>query len=445
MADGDFGSRQTLSRNFPCPAVGGMEISERGCGQITANPDRNRRCCVGMDCQSPWRIDIGTGDRIHRDRRPTVVAEAPTEVPAEIIPALEAPMPPVEVPVLVDVATSELEAPPTVEVGVVEVVQVTATPEPAPLEVAPDKDVPVLAKAVGRIVLVDPKRVRRLEGQPREEFDEGELQSLARSVKKRQLNPVHLVVLEGDPDYDYQIIDGERRKIVCERLGKLLLGVIYDDTPLKEAVEQYEASVGSNFLRSNHSPIEIAKAAEKLLKAGRTRTEIGDVLGMHPVTIDHYRKLLRLAPDVQRRMRRDIPPEEQLQLGTAQLLIGFPEEFQVLVAKEVVEQKIDYRQAARHVRTRAVEEGVARRDARQRLRPIEPGTVSRDMLRHLRHIDETLNRMENPAGVELQVVVAARDTDHRQEVRSTLLSMRAHIDGILGAIEAVEPQRIAAE
>ena len=69
---------------------------------------------------------------------------------------------------------------------------------------------------VGSIVAIPWELIRPFKGQPRKYFDREELENLADSIAEiGQQTPVWVRILEDDPVYEYELIDGERRYIAC--------------------------------------------------------------------------------------------------------------------------------------------------------------------------------------------------------------------------------------
>ena len=68
------------------------------------------------------------------------------------------------------------------------------------------------ARVVGEILEISTDRIRRMEGQPRTEFDQDELERLAATIRDiGQLESILVTRVEGDPEADFEILAGERR------------------------------------------------------------------------------------------------------------------------------------------------------------------------------------------------------------------------------------------
>jgi len=72
---------------------------------------------------------------------------------------------------------------------------------------------------LGPILRLKVSRIRAYKDQPRHYFDMEALKNLGRSIKRRQRLPIKVRVISGDPNYDYELIDGERRLRAAKLIG----------------------------------------------------------------------------------------------------------------------------------------------------------------------------------------------------------------------------------
>lgn len=299
------------------------------------------------------------------------------------------------------------------------------SPRPTPKPPAATSVVPAPAsdQVVGRVVRVPVNRIRRFEGQPREEFDPAELESLRDSIKKRgQLKPALLVEVLDDLNIDYQVVDGERRWIACRMAGVgSLIGIVFDGVTVEEAKRLYEMSVMANFHQSKHTPLEIAKACHRLIhEHGHTHAEVRLITGLSVTAIGYHLKLLRLDPEVQAMMRIDPcdPGKKILQLGHALLLLDYGPDFQKIVGPEILRQGLNYNRAGYHVRKRAVELGATRKNrTRATLRPSDH---HRAVMEGIRRTYARLSAYAELPEMSLVEVFKRRPPADRQEARELL-------------------------
>jgi len=149
-----------------------------------------------------------------------------------------------------------------------------------------------------RFVTVPAARVRPLKGQPRTYFDARELSLLERSVLKYgQLQPGLVRKVKGDPKHDYELIDGQRRWHAAMKLGTPYKAIVIE---VLDEEDQFEKSVASNFQRAEHTPMEIARAIDRLVRrGGRTQSDVATLVGRSIGWVGQYQRLLKLAPELQ--------------------------------------------------------------------------------------------------------------------------------------------------
>jgi ParB family chromosome partitioning protein len=160
------------------------------------------------------------------------------------------------------------------------------------------------------LISVDPKRVRPFAQQPRAYFDRGLMASLEASIKQMgQLQPGMVREID-DPKFDYELVDGERRFRICVKLGIPFRAVIVDAADVEE---QFEKSVASNYQRAGHTPLEDARAIDRLCtKGGRSETYVAEIMGRAQTWVNQIRRLINLAPQIQKLIDPAVTPEEHL-------------------------------------------------------------------------------------------------------------------------------------
>jgi ParB family chromosome partitioning protein len=154
-------------------------------------------------------------------------------------------------------------------------------------------------------------------GQPRQYFDEQELEQLAGSIREHGLIEP-LIVRRTAPGADkFELIAGERRWRAAQRAGfKDVLVVVKDISP-KEA---FELALVENVQRADLNPIEIAEAFDRLLKEhGYTQQVLADRVGKDRVTIANALRLLKLPQRI-----RSMVISRELSEGHARALLGAP-------------------------------------------------------------------------------------------------------------------------
>lgn len=121
--------------------------------------------------------------------------------------------------------------------------------------------------------------------QPRKEFNEEKLASLAESIKHLGLLQPILVQKKGS---SYQLIAGERRLRAARLAGLETIAAL-----VKEQSLSAEEALAENYQREALNPLEIASSLESLLK-NSTQELLSKRLGIKRSTISNFLRLLSL-------------------------------------------------------------------------------------------------------------------------------------------------------
>lgn len=152
--------------------------------------------------------------------------------------------------------------------------------------------------------------------QPREVFDEDELEGLAASI--RDMGVLQPIVVRPLGEDIYELVAGERRLRASKRAGLELIPAVVRHTEdgqlLKEALVE-------NIHRVQLNPLEEAAAYQQLLDDfGFTQEELATALGKSRPAISNALRLLALPPEVQRRVAAGV-----LSAGHAKALLALPD------------------------------------------------------------------------------------------------------------------------
>ncbi len=216
-------------------------------------------------------------------------------------------------------------------------------------------ELPGLAPVPGaRYAEIPIDEIRPNPRQPRQVFDEDELQELSTSIKAiGVLQPVVVREwhdIDGTATASYELVMGERRWRAAETAGLTTIPAIVrgttDDAMLRDALLE-------NLHRTQLNPLEEAAAYQQLLEDfGCTHEELATRLGRSRPQISNTIRLLRLPPLVARRVAAGV-----LSAGHARALLGLEDG----AAMERLAQRI----VAEGLSVRAVEEIVALGDDKQ--------------------------------------------------------------------------------
>ena len=181
------------------------------------------------------------------------------------------------------------------------------------------------------IYKIEPNR-----SQPRQDFDEEELQSLADSISVHGvIQP--LTVRELESGY-YQIIAGERRWRAARIAGLQEVPVTVIEADDRKAAE---LAMIENLQREDLDPIEEAMGYQTLTKQYHmTQEEAAQRVGKSRSAITNALRLLELEPSVQKKLQ-----EKALTAGHARALIPLSPALQVRAANAIIDGGLSVRQA----------------------------------------------------------------------------------------------------
>lgn len=135
--------------------------------------------------------------------------------------------------------------------------------------------------------------------QPRKEFDQQELNSLAESIKEHSL--IQPITVEG-PFQDtgqYVLVDGERRWRAHKIAGLATIEAVVRPLNGDSRQERFIQALVANSQRSDLNPIEEGKAYKKLNDSGMTQFEIARKLGKSAGFVSLRLKLLEFDAGIQ--------------------------------------------------------------------------------------------------------------------------------------------------
>jgi ParB family transcriptional regulator, chromosome partitioning protein len=180
--------------------------------------------------------------------------------------------------------------------------------------------------------------------QPRDQFDEETLGSLADSIREvGMLQPV-LVRPAGD---GYELIAGERRWRAARRVGLQTIPALVRETDDNTALEQ---ALVENLQREELNPLEEAGAYQQLIEDfSLTHEQVAARVGRSRASVSNMLRLLQLPPAIQKAVR-----ERQVSMGHARALLGSPDRaFQEALAKRIVAEDLSVRSVEEAVRAHA--------------------------------------------------------------------------------------------
>ncbi len=175
--------------------------------------------------------------------------------------------------------------------------------------------------------------------QPRQGFDEDEMSELVHSIQEVGL--LQPVVVRSTGPGTYELVMGERRWRATREAGLDTIGAIVRDTSDDDLLRD---ALLENLHRSQLNPLEEAAAYQQLLDDfGCTHEELAERIGRSRPQISNTLRLLKLTPNVQRRVAAGV-----LSAGHARALVA--------VGNSEIQDRLAQRVVAEGLSVRALEE-----------------------------------------------------------------------------------------
>lgn len=207
-----------------------------------------------------------------------------------------------------------------------------ATPQPASLDGAPRDQLRALPI----------ERIRTNPFQPRREFADAELASLADSLRESGL--IQPITVRALDDKTFELVAGERRLRAATKLGWTEIPAVvraYDDRTM------LTLALVENLQRADLNPLEEAEGYQRLAKEfNATHQQIADAVGKDRSTVANALRLLELPATIRRMLE-----SAQITAGHARALLSLPAERPMIeLAREIVASGLSVRETERRVR-----------------------------------------------------------------------------------------------
>lgn len=181
--------------------------------------------------------------------------------------------------------------------------------------------------------------------QPRSNFDEEAMSSLAASIRELGvLQPVLVRSVEGDQE-SYELIAGERRWRAARRAGLQTIPVLVRD--VNGDAHSLEQALVENLHREDLGPLEEAAAYQQLIDDfGLTHEQVATRVGKGRATVTNTLRLLQLPAGAQRALK-----DGSITAGHARALLGTPDRaLQEALVGRIVSEGLTVRQVEDAVR-----------------------------------------------------------------------------------------------
>ncbi len=233
---------------------------------------------------------------------------------------------------------------------------------------------------------VKTSRVRPFNGQPRENFSPRKIAELVTSIKAvGQITAIIVHRIHGDPNFDYELIEGERRLRACTEGGiEMILATVREITGPED---HFKKSFVANLQREGYTPLEQARSIDRMMKypeyvgLGKMEalTAIGALCGKTSVWAFNYLKLLTLPKEIQDMLEPNKDDRSALPQSMGLFLASIQSrEIQLEVCRQAIEKDLSTAQAKHLARKLAAAAGVTVGDPRRS--PHEDYTILRNYL-----------------------------------------------------------------
>lgn len=203
-------------------------------------------------------------------------------------------------------------------------------------------DEPAKPATADDVRMLEIKKIRRNEEQPRYEFEEESLKELSESI--RQVGVLQPLLVTADGDF-YKVVAGERRLRASIMAGLKEVPVVVREFDEKTLLE---AALIENIQREDLSDVECARAYRRLSdEFGMTQEEIADSVGKSRSSIANTMRLLALPDDILALLE-----EKKITAGHARAVLSLsnPDDMSAF-AKLIVDRSLSVREAEKLCRT----------------------------------------------------------------------------------------------
>ena len=272
---------------------------------------------------------------------------------------------------------------------------------------------------IGKIVFLDPRRVRPMKGQPRTEF-EG-IDEFAENAKEYgQQTPINVFPI-NDPDFDVELIAGERRTRSCVEAGVMVRAFIRPVPANRK--EQLASAVLENFFRRPLKLHETIKMVADMIAEGFTADEIAKLTNNSLAWVDQYTKLGTLDPsmlllleqevteiysEAGRKLRRATLLPMSIMLDVARL----DKPTQLPFAEMLIEEHIPIEAAKGLVKRRLEAQGIEHYQTRKR----SPKELTESLSLDASHFEVSVARFLDMSFSELEKLAEGCDGDQRRSL-----------------------------
>ena len=194
--------------------------------------------------------------------------------------------------------------------------------------------------------LVDIARISANPDQPRQYFDQKDMDELVESVRQKGI--IQPLIVRPDPKSadGYQIVAGERRWRAAQRVSLHKVPVIVRDL---DDTEVLELAIIENIQRSDLNPVDEARGYQQLMdRFGHTQEKMAEALGKSRSHIANMVRLLTLPEPV-----LEFVQKGELSMGHARALV--PAENPLALAQQIIAKKLSVRDVEKLLKSQRTE------------------------------------------------------------------------------------------
>lgn len=133
--------------------------------------------------------------------------------------------------------------------------------------------------------------------QPRQDFDQDQLEELAASIREHGV--LQPLLVRPNESGGYDLIAGERRWRAAGLAGLAMVPIVVQEGAGDDEQESLTLALVENVQRMDLNPIELARAFEQLGEAGWTQQRIATQVGKSRASVANLVRLLQLPQSVQ--------------------------------------------------------------------------------------------------------------------------------------------------
>jgi ParB family chromosome partitioning protein len=257
----------------------------------------------------------------------------------------------------------------------------------------PENDEPESNSIDNNIVkLIDIEKIKPNMYQPRQNFDESNLNDLADSIKSKGI--INPITVREESDDNYQLIAGERRWRAAQIAQLDKIPAIIHKVDNKDMLE---LAIIENIQRDNLNPLDEAESYNKLLTEFElTHQQISEQVGKSRTVISNMLRLLKLPYEIKQSLRNN-----EISMGHARTLLSSENENIMLkVYKTIIKEGISVRETEQLIKK------MSNKDSKK---ANESAVSEKDKPAHIVSVEETL-------GERLGTKVTVKDNNNKGKI-----------------------------